>query len=551
MPFIPTIVEIRDANGVRVDRPNARNEQQPIVLKLSGGMTAESTDLGDGRTQVTINGGSGVVPEFTGYHGVGTAGKTDVSGLTATTYGALPFAFTASPSDQKVYTAIPVSLGPAALSLDGWGVDTTESVISVSGVDYRLLETVNLLTGTDLTFVVGVSVAAGATGPTGPAGPGYVATSSSLLTFGYGSRTVSTQTDLAYSPGQRVRLVSHVDVTQFMEGEVVWYGGNSLVFTSDLYSGTGTAASWYLCVAGRPGARWFPEVDTATGARIGDMALHTWAPGFTHVFDYDGSTGGYKTGWHQNTTLNLGGATGASGAGGDTGPTGPGYYATSLSSLAIGVGSKTFVTQSGLAYIPRQRVRAVVDEPAPARYMEGEVTSYSGTSLVVLVDRVFGEGTMGVWLIGLAGDVGATGPTGPSYGSLGPWGASEFATGATGDGGTGGAYQVMSPNAMGAPMASGVTGAVNYNTTYLPRACTIKRMVVTLGKTWASSITVVVYVEGSATALTCTLASLDVLGTVVADVAVSYLSAVHIRMYSGTSGADLWAKATLEVSWAT
>ncbi|MFN8324056.1 MAG: hypothetical protein U0T74_15440 [Chitinophagales bacterium] len=56
--------------------------------------------------------------------------------------------------------------------------------------------------------------------------------------------------------------------------------------------------------------------------------------------------------------------------------------------------------------------------------MEGTVTSYSGTSLVVNVDRVAGSGTLASWNIGIAGDVGAAGSTG----AAGPTGA----TGATG-----------------------------------------------------------------------------------------------------------------------
>lgn len=112
------------------------------------------------------------------------------------------------------------------------------------------------------------------------------------------------------------------------------------------------------------------------------------------------------------------GGTGATGATGPTGPTGPtgatgaSYYATSATSVIMGTGSRTLSTQSGLAYQANSRVRI---SNSASVYMEGTVTSYSGTSLVVLVDRVVGSGTYGSWNIALTGDVGATGATGAGY----------------------------------------------------------------------------------------------------------------------------------------
>ena len=53
--------------------------------------------------------------------------------------------------------------------------------------------------------------------------------------------------------------------------------------------------------------------------------------------------------------------------------------------------------------------------------MEGLVTSYSGTSLVINVDNTSGGGTHADWNIDLAGDVGATGATGAT-GAQGPQG---------------------------------------------------------------------------------------------------------------------------------
>lgn len=100
---------------------------------------------------------------------------------------------------------------------------------------------------------------------------------------------------------------------------------------------------------------------------------------------------------------------GPAGAQGAQGNTGPGYYATSTSSVAIASsGSKTFTTQAGLAYAAGIRVR-VADTSAPStNYMEGVVTSYSGTTLIFTADLSAGSGTISSWTINAAGDKGTT-----------------------------------------------------------------------------------------------------------------------------------------------
>lgn len=129
------------------------------------------------------------------------------------------------------------------------------------------------------------------------------------------------------------------------------------------------------------------------------------------------------------------GATGATGSTGSTGATGPGYLATSTTSNTIASsGSKSFTTQSGLAYVAGTRVRAADSADPSTNYMEGVVTSYSGTTLIFTADRSTGSGTLTGWNLGVAGDVGATGATGatgpsgalgvsgtPTAGMLGVW----------------------------------------------------------------------------------------------------------------------------------
>ncbi len=73
---------------------------------------------------------------------------------------------------------------------------------------------------------------------------------------------------------------------------------------------------------------------------------------------------------------------------------------TSTSSITVGTGDKTFVTQAGLGYVPAMPVN-VVSTTNPANYMSGFVKSYSGTSLVVTVITTGGSGTIANWSIAL------------------------------------------------------------------------------------------------------------------------------------------------------
>ena len=103
------------------------------------------------------------------------------------------------------------------------------------------------------------------------------------------------------------------------------------------------------------------------------------------------------------------GSAGAQGTIGAAGPTGPGYGATSTSSLTVGSGSTTFATQTGLAYSIGARARAS-SAANSANYMEGLVTSYTGTALIINVDTTGGSGTHADWNLNVAGNAGVAGP---------------------------------------------------------------------------------------------------------------------------------------------
>ena len=84
---------------------------------------------------------------------------------------------------------------------------------------------------------------------------------------------------------------------------------------------------------------------------------------------------------------------------------------TSTSSIAIGTGSKTFVTQASKQFAAGQFI-LITSDANSANYMHGQVTSYSTTSLVVNVIDVGGSGTLADWTISVSGSRGAIGETG-------------------------------------------------------------------------------------------------------------------------------------------
>ena len=81
------------------------------------------------------------------------------------------------------------------------------------------------------------------------------------------------------------------------------------------------------------------------------------------------------------------------------------YLTTSTSSNSISLGGKTFTVQSGLSYTPTQDITIVFDL---SNHMHGQVTSYSGTTLVVNITDITGSGTYTSWTINVGGVIGGT-----------------------------------------------------------------------------------------------------------------------------------------------
>jgi hypothetical protein len=299
----------------------------------------------------------------------------------------------------------------------------------------------------------------GPPGPQGPAGPGYQATSTTSLAIGTGAKTLTTQSGLAYSIGARARISSSSAPTNWMEGQVTGYSGTTLTITADLTNGSGSFAAWTINLAGVEGATGPQGLQGATGPTGATGAAGP--PGPTGPQGAPGPTGATGATGPQGPKGDKGdtGATGAQGPQGNpgaTGATGPGYTATSTTSVVIGTGSKTFTTQSGLAYSVGARVRTT-SNGAPTNWMEGQVTAYGGTTLTLNVDLTNGGGAFSDWNINLAGQQGvqgATGATGPQ-GSTGATGAQ----GPQGNTGPAGPTGATGPAGPGVP-TGGTTGQV-------------------------------------------------------------------------------------------
>lgn len=84
------------------------------------------------------------------------------------------------------------------------------------------------------------------------------------------------------------------------------------------------------------------------------------------------------------------------------------FTATSVSSNSIGTGAKTFTTQASKNFVATIPIIAV-DSSNAANYIQGTVTSYSGTTLVINGLYTGGSGTITSWNISVSGVKGADG----------------------------------------------------------------------------------------------------------------------------------------------
>ena len=94
---------------------------------------------------------------------------------------------------------------------------------------------------------------------------------------------------------------------------------------------------------------------------------------------------------------------------------------TSNSAVAIGLGVKTFATQSGRVFAPGAKLTIASSANPTVDYMYGAVVDYTGAVLTVNVEVVAGSGTHSDWWIAVSGVRGPQGVIGP-MGIQGPQG---------------------------------------------------------------------------------------------------------------------------------
>jgi hypothetical protein len=97
---------------------------------------------------------------------------------------------------------------------------------------------------------------------------GLVATSTTGVVVGLGTRTFQIVAGKAFKPGQWVTAVSG---GSFISGVVVSYSGTTLVITSSRSEGSGTLNTWTIAHSGAPGKDGPPGADGDGGTGGGTL----------------------------------------------------------------------------------------------------------------------------------------------------------------------------------------------------------------------------------------------------------------------------------------
>jgi hypothetical protein len=94
------------------------------------------------------------------------------------------------------------------------------------------------------------------------------------------------------------------------------------------------------------------------------------------------------------------------------------YSGTSTTSLLIQTGSRVFTTQASKLWVAGQFIQ-IASEANSSNYMNGTVTSYTGTTLTMNITNIGGSGTFADWSISISGGRGEVGGVGPPGGISG------------------------------------------------------------------------------------------------------------------------------------
>lgn len=295
-------------------------------------------------------------------------------------------------------------------------------------------------------------------------------TSTTSLTPGSGTISLTTQTNMLFSYPQYVIISSAANSTNYMFGQVASYQPTSGLLTVNvsIYGGSGTHTDWKIALSGLAGTSWnwagawnsttaytsFTGVSyngsswlcianntnqppvagtywspmtlgidnrgnwaTATAYNINDIVKDFTGTGNIYqcvvahtsgTLSVDISNGNWYLLVNNASAAASAAAAAASATAAALSASGTTYNGTSTTSVTIGTGSISFTTQTGLQFSAPQWV-IIASTANNANYMTGNVTSYNSSTGVLIVNVVSngGSGTYGSWQISLAGVPGA------------------------------------------------------------------------------------------------------------------------------------------------
>ena len=300
----------------------------------------------------------------------------------------------------------------------------------------------------------------------------YTATSTTSISVGTGTRSLTVQTGKPFAIGQPVRIVRTADpVGVVMDGTLTAFTsstGAMTVLVAGTPTGSGSYSDWTISVLGGIGPTGAkgavgpaPTIATTSTATLPiqlgstgafavaastDLALGslvlianqtdpskfmfgtlTARSGATFTVNVLAiSESGTYSSWYL-TLSGPQGIQGTQGVQGLTGATGPAVTlkTTSTTSLTIGPGSFSFTTAAALDLQTGQYL-TLASAADTANYMTGRITAIAGTSVSITVGTYDwgGSGTRADWNVGISGAKGAKGDTG----AMGPYGTPPDAT---------------------------------------------------------------------------------------------------------------------------